>query len=142
MGLKLAQKKFLLAFIECGRVSEAAALARVGKRNHWDWLDDPEYKAAFDRARNKAADLFEDELVKRAVSGDEENVVYQGKICKDEVSDQPLKIKRKSDVLLMFLLKSLRPEKYRDNAKVEMTGSGGGPLSIKVVYDDADDQQA
>jgi hypothetical protein len=140
MALKLAQRKFLTAFSQCGRICEAAETARIAKRDHWGWLDDPEYKAAFEGARDKAVEHFEDELVKRAVAGDEEYVVYQGKLCKEEVVDpqtgevteQLLKIKRKSDVLLMFLLKKLDPA-YRENSKVEVGGAGDGPLQIEII---------
>jgi hypothetical protein len=35
---------------------------------------------------------------------------------------EPLWVQRKSDNLLMFLLKSKRPDKYRDNFRVEHGG--------------------
>jgi hypothetical protein len=38
-----------------------------------------------------------------------------------------------SDVLLIFLLKSHRPEKYRDHFKHEHTGKDGGPIETKEL---------
>jgi hypothetical protein len=38
-----------------------------------------------------------------------------------------------SDTLMIFLLKAHRPEKYRDNYKVELSGVGGGPVEILEV---------
>jgi len=35
---------------------------------------------------------------------------------------------KKSDLLMMFLLKGLRPEKYRENRSVEVSGPGGRPI--------------
>ena len=36
--------------------------------------------------------------------------------------------KEKSDLLLIFLLKALMPEKYRETSVLQHTGAGGGPI--------------
>jgi hypothetical protein len=38
-----------------------------------------------------------------------------------------------SDTLLIFMLKGRRPEKFRDNARVEMTGEDGGRMSLEAM---------
>lgn len=43
---------------------------------------------------------------------------------------------KSSDVLLIFLLKGLRPEKYRENYKHEVAGPGGGPIEVRLVADE------
>lgn len=54
------------------------------------------------------------------------------KYVMDPRTGQPkVKVIRKySDNLTTFLLKSHRPEKYRDNAALELTGKNGGPVEI------------
>jgi hypothetical protein len=45
-----------------------------------------------------------------------------------------------SDVLLIFLLKAHRPEKYRETTKHVVTGDATEPVVIKVVYGDEGDK--
>lgn len=35
-----------------------------------------------------------------------------------------------------WLLSKLRPDKYGDSVRQEITGAGGGPLTVAVVYED------
>lgn len=38
-----------------------------------------------------------------------------------------------SDVLMIFLLKGLKPEKYRENVRQEISGPEGGPVRISEI---------
>ena len=102
--------------------------AGVGRNTHYDWLKaDDDYSAAIDDAKEEAADHLELEARRRAMDG-----LMRIRHCKGQVvmvpkdmnnpdGDQiPLVEHEYSDLLLIFLLKSLRPEKFRDN--VNMTG--------------------
>lgn len=109
-GLK--KKAFLAAFRENGNVRLACLAADVGRSTHYRWLDsDMAYREAFDLAKEDAADILEAEAKRRAVDGVEEPVgFYRG---------QPGGVVRKySDTLLIFLLKGLRPEVYRERMEV------------------------
>ena len=146
------QAAFLAAYAGCGIVGPAARAARVARRSHYDWMADPEYQAAFKSAKEEAVEALEMEARTRAMVGVAEPVIYQGQLCFDYardaktgavllnddgkpiVSEQPLVIWRRSDNLCMFLLKAARPERYRDNATVEHTGPGGGPLAVQVTF--------
>jgi hypothetical protein len=64
-----------------------------------------------DDATDDNTDKLEAEAVRRAVEGDEEAVYYQGKIVGY--------VKRKSDVMLIFLLKGRRPQVWRDRFDME-----------------------
>lgn len=98
---------FLEAYALVGNVSDAAQHAGVGRRTHYEWMNDPDYAAAFHHAQEQAADRLEREAVRRATAGVEKTVWYKG---------EPVGTERVySDVLLIFLLKGLRPEKFRDN---------------------------
>lgn len=77
--LKPTQQRFLTAYMQCGQVKRASREAHVDHRSHYVWLqNDPNYRAAYDRARIAAGDVAEDEAFRRAVQGWEEPVFYQG----------------------------------------------------------------
>jgi hypothetical protein len=148
------QHSFLAAYAECGIIADAARAAGIGRRSHYDWLQNDasgEYKQAFEDAEEEAIERMESECRRRAVEGTREPVIYQGKLCYTPMIDDsgavvrdaegnplavPLTVPRKSDNLLMFVLKAKRPDKYRDNATVEHTGTGGGPMALEVIFID------
>ena len=102
---------FLAAYRECGSVSYAARAEKINRCTHYRWLQQyPEYTEAFAEAREEAADVLEQEARRRAVEGVEAPVFYKGEVCGT--------VKRYSDVLLIFLLKGARPDKYRERYEV------------------------
>ncbi len=109
------QRAFLVAFLETGNVRRACKVAKVGRSSHYRWLKQHKaYREAFNVAKQCAADLLESEAYRRAVEGVEEPVGwYKGKAGGV--------VRKYSDVLLMFLLKGLRPETYRE--RVELRGA-------------------
>lgn len=103
----LWQPAFLTAFAQLGNVTEAAKLANTTRMTVWRHKTaDPEFAKLFAEAEQEAADLLEKEAWRRATEGTDEPVFYKG--------DQCGSIKRYSDNLLMFLLRGVRPEKYRE----------------------------
>jgi hypothetical protein len=110
-----------------GDVSASCAATGVGRRSMYDWReDDKDFAAAWDDVVEASTEKLEREAYRRAHDGVEEPVFYQGEVCGH--------IMKKSDTLLMFTLKARKPEKYRDNSKVELGGSGGGPIVVRVEY--------
>jgi hypothetical protein len=79
--------------------------------------------------------------VRRAREGERSLVLYEGKpvLVADSYDEEgrpigplkPLYETKRSDNLLMFTLKARRPDKFRDNSRVEMTGAGGGPVKLE-----------
>ncbi len=119
---------FLAAYAKCGNVTEAARLAKVARSQHYEWMEDSEYAAAFANAHHEACDLLEAEARRRAVEGVQEPVVYQGECSYKPDSlgrrtNRILTIRKYSDVLLIFLMKGAMPDKYRDNVKHEISGN-------------------
>lgn len=107
----------LTALALTGNVTAAAKKAKVGRRTHYEWVEqDPEYKAAVADAMEEAADLMEEEARRRGADGVLEPVFHQGKRCGT--------IRKYSDTLLIFLLKGARPEKYRERSTVDMNHQG------------------
>jgi hypothetical protein len=85
-------------------------MAGIDRGTHYDWLKaDPGYKAAFEAVQDQAAQSLEDEAVRRAYEGVERPVTVAGK--------REL-VREYSDTLLIFLLKGLRPAKYRERYDV------------------------
>lgn len=104
---------FLASLRKSGNVSQAARSVGVGRRTVYDRREnDPDFKAAWDDVLAEAMDGLEAEALKRAKKG--------------------------SDTLLIFLLKSNRPEKYKDQSKLEVSGK----ISLtwgKLLTEDSDD---
>lgn len=86
---------------------------------------DAVFARAWDDAIEAGTDVLEDVATVRATRG-VKRPVYQGGKLVGEVTEY-------SDVLLIFLLKGRRPWKYRDNAVIEHTGPGGGPVRVEVA---------
>lgn len=105
------KRAFLVAYAESGNVTLAATAAQIDRATHYKWLAaDESYAEAFYEAGEAAADLLEKEARRRAVEGVERPVFHKGEECG--------RIREYSDHLLMFLLKGVRPEKYRERIHV------------------------
>lgn len=135
-GTQARQAAFLAAFAETASITRAAKAAKVHRRLHYDWLLDPDYAARFATAGEQAAEILEDEAIRRAVDGVDEPKFYKGGLCYRQKWNEetqcwerygkPLTVKRHSDALMMFMLRGLKPEKYRE--RTELTGKDGGAL--------------
>lgn len=87
---RLWQKAFLAALESTGSVTAAAEAAKIHRRAVYTHKqNNAEFSRLWDEAIEQAADTLEDEARKRAFAG--------------------------SDVLLMFLLKGLRPQRWRES---------------------------
>ncbi len=129
------QKKraYLLALSFCGNVTLAAKAAGIDRATVYVWRNgkagrenshgDEAFRSAEAMAKEMAADRLEEEAWRRAVEGVEEPVgFYKG--------EPGAYVRRYSDTLLIFLLKGLRPEKYRE--RYEHSG-GDKPIPVMVV---------
>jgi hypothetical protein len=118
------KRAFLVAYACSGRIRRASADSGVDWRNHYNWIrDDPTYIAAFEYAKELAADFLEDEAIRRAVEGVQRGVYHRG----DKVGEETIY----SDILLMFMLKGFRPEKYRDNGHLKVESEVNVNVSIE-----------
>ena len=102
------KRAFLAAYAACGQIGVAAQTAGIHRTSHFYWQEDPDYVAAFAEAHQMAISLHEDEASRRALGWDETRYTDDG---------TSYTIHKYSDVMLIFRLKALAPEKYRDNAK-------------------------
>lgn len=132
---KARQNAFLAAFSRTGNITVAANKAGINRGTHYEWIDtDPEYAGRFADASEEAADYLEAEARRRAVVGVEEPVGwYQGEAGGT--------VRKYSDTLLIFLLKGLRPEKFRERYSHEHSGEidTGGDVHIYLPDNRRDD---
>lgn len=127
-SVHLKKRAFLAAYVKTGTVTGAATAAKIGRTSHYEWLKDKQYADAFAGAKEEASDALEQEARRRAIDGVLEPVYYQGELVG--------RVRRYSDTLLIFLLKGNKPDKYRE--RHEIGGLGGGPVEMRVTYDDND----
>lgn len=131
------QRAFLAAFANTGNVTLAAECAEISRRSHQLWLKEEGpagdlYRAAFAEAKDEAADRLEAEARRRAVEGvtRTKQIYFHNGQEVDRIEETVY-----SDALLIFLLKGVRPETYRERSEVQHTGRGGGPIEIEAKLD-------
>jgi hypothetical protein len=121
------RRKFLAAFAVCGSIVKAARWAHISRQTHYDWMEDPTYRAAFEEAWKRAADALEAEAVRRAHDGIRKAVRYKGRVVGYETEF--------SDTLLLALLKAKKSNEYRDKSTIEHHGSTEKPpLAVNIIY--------
>ncbi len=143
---RLAQESFLEALKRTGLVTEACEIVGIARRTPYDWSrKSEEFAEAMDAARNEGEKVLLDEVRKeikrRGLDGKEEFVIHGGKIStvKDPQTGAmvPLKVKRYSDVMLMFYAKRLDPQ-FRDNfPSVNILNQG--PSSVRIILAGSDE---
>jgi hypothetical protein len=148
---------FLAAYAVCASLRMAGKAAHINLRRHYEWMKDAAYSARFQEAKTEAAQALEDEAIERATVGVFEPNVFQGRFCypqeeyvvtpavigprgairepevrawRDKPGARPLGTYRKSDALMMMMLRGAMPGKYRQSAALELSGPGGGPIEI------------
>lgn len=118
------ERAFLATLSNTGNVRAACTAAKVGRSTVYDRRQSSEaFDAAWAEAIEQAADMMEAEALRRAVHGVQEPVYYKGKIVGH--------VLKYSDVMLIFLLKAARPEKFRE--RFEHTGKDGGPIEFDAL---------
>lgn len=126
--VKKKQADFLAAFAKVGNITGAAKEAKVDRRVHYEWLEDPAYAEQFDALGPLVLNILEDEAHRRAVDGVDKPVWQGGKKMGT--------VKEYSDTLMIVLLKARAPEKYKDRVQNEVVGKGG-----KDLYQNATDAE-
>lgn len=124
-------RPFILAVESGETVSDASVVAGVNRDYVYAFRQrNARFFDLFEEARRIFLETAEGRLARRALDGEEEIVVHGGRVavvmsccqmhpddcsCAEKGKKQPLKVRRPNDTLLMFQLKALAPEKYREN---------------------------
>src|SRR5262245_58914266 len=102
-------RSFLEAYSQSGRLKESLQRAGIAPNTHYRRLEsNPAYRAAFAQAQKRLVDVIEDELFRRGVDGE-------------------------SDAILMFLARGHMPDKYRDRASLDVSGTINLAEKIKLA---------
>lgn len=106
---------FLEAFESEGMVSRACEAIGISRQTAYaERQRNEEFAVAWADVEERVVETMEREAYRRAVEGVEKPLVSAGKHVTD--------VTEYSDSLLQFLLKARRPERYRENVKVEHSG--------------------
>ena len=118
-GKKRKRKKppkmdaFLAAYEETGNLSKSCELVEMDDMTHYRWLKKfPSYQRRFAKAQVVASRKLEEEARRRAIEGVDEPVFHDGAVCGYK--------RRYSDTLLIFLMKGLMPERYRERTETQI----------------------
>jgi hypothetical protein len=128
------KRAFLVAFSKCGTVGKAARAAKIDRTNHPLWMHkDAKYAAAFAVATEEAADVLEEEARRRAVDGMLRFKFDKGEPIKDPRTGDPYYEIEYDTTLLIFLLKGMKPEKYRERLSVHQLVAQMDPKALSVL---------
>lgn len=138
--VKISRRKrnaFLRALAITGKVAESARSAGYADSTYLQKLrqTDEEFADQWNLAVDAAADILEDEALRRAKEGVMEPHWHKGEVVGYT--------RKYSDQLIMFLLKSLRPDKFRETLNVNTTLKGKlGVAVIPMTVKDAEQWEA
>lgn len=109
------KEPFLVALANSGNIRASALAAKVSRQMVYKAIEeDEDFKKAVEDAKEDAIELLEAACRRRALS--------------------------KSDLLMMFLLKSLRPDVYRDTKDLNLKGKLEQDIVVDLVHmEDSDD---
>jgi hypothetical protein len=129
-GLAPWVEPFLTALADCGCVGRAARAAGVTRQCVYQLRKrHPDFAAAWDEAVQAGQESLEVEAIRRGRDGVEKPVLYKGQQVNIWVDTEgkptsmstpgarlsPLVVREYSDTLLIFMLKALDPDKYRES---------------------------
>jgi hypothetical protein len=121
--LKLRQIRFLSALLKCNMViTKASLIAKCDWRNHYWWLENPDYKQAYIFTKEMLGDVLEYTMLDHAIAGREADIVYKGKVTgmyKDINASERI-----------TLLKGMKPQ-YRESYS---PAGAAAPVQIAIVY--------
>jgi hypothetical protein len=117
---------FLAAIIEGLHVRDACAVAQVsGGMPYQRRRDNEAFATAWSEASEIGTEALEAEAARRAYHGTLRPVFHKGEKCGE--------IREYSDQLLQFLLRSRKPETYRETQKHDHSGPGGKGIPVAIV---------
>ena len=115
-GTTREQNALLDALRHTGNITAAAEVAGMDRRRHYDWLDtSPKYAAKYAEIVKNAVQVCEQEALHRALVGRKRKKFFRGEPIIDPETGQQYVEEEPSDQLLIFMLKSLAPETYKES---------------------------
>ena len=114
------KRAFLAAHSVTGNITKSAEAADIDRQLHYYWLkNDTDYTAAFNDTKGQYQERLEAEADRRAVEGVKEPIFDRnGKQVLDK-NGKPMYRYKYSDILLIFRLKAMNPDKYAERRKID-----------------------
>lgn len=110
------KREWLDAFERMGTVVHACKETETARSTVYNWRQhDEAFALEWADVEEVTTERMEREAYRRAVEGVRRDVLYQGTKVGEE--------QHYSDTLMIFMLKARRPDKYRENVKMELSGS-------------------
>ena len=126
---------YLNVLRDTGLETSARAAAGVSKAKIASLIElDPDFAAAVEDARETWADTLEREAYRRAVTGIEKGIYFQGQLTNTEL--------QYSDTLLSQMLKAYRKERYAPELTLKGTGKGGALTVVVREFAEEEDDLA
>lgn len=141
-------KAFLSALAQTGNIRQSCESAETGRTTAYALRDtDETFAADWAAALEESADLLEQEARRRAEQGIQRLKFHNGAVIMVQAispdgvplvttDNQPVMVPyvehEYSDTLMIFLLKGIRPEKYRERADVRHSGK----IDVSKLSDD------
>src|SRR5579863_8557302 len=99
------------------------------------WVgDDPDFAAQYARARNSGLDAIAEEIQEIADDATNDFMTRVSETGVNKVLDaEHVNRSRLRIDARKWLLSKLRPDKYGDDQRIQLTGAGGGPIEIAAV---------
>ena len=118
----IKKRAYLTAYARLGVVRQACVAAEIAHSTYYEWLkNDPVFVDAVEDAREFHIEGLEIAADRRASEGIRRYKFYQGKPILHPETGKPYYEHIYSDVLLIFLLKALKPEMYREGYEVKQS---------------------
>jgi len=119
---------FLKAFATTGTVKQACEKVGIGRRTAYDERQrNEDFALAWHEVEEHTTEAMEREAIRRGLEGVEEPVFYKGAICGA--------IQKYSDTLLIFMLKSRKPDVYREVHHIQHSGGVNHQHTTRIVLD-------
>ncbi len=127
----VAKEAFLAEFAKSWIIGTACTVANCSREAVYNWRrNDPDFSAAYDKAKLEADDHIRDEIFRRAVLGIEEPMVSSGRIVTT--------VRRYSDSLLTLLARSRMREEFSDRQEIAVTTPLLNSATVNEALDDPD----
>ncbi len=120
------QRAFLSALAVVGNPTTAARISKVSRTSHYNWLGEVDGEGVATKAANAYKRACEEAM---DVAGD--RLEYR---CWQLATDE----KHPNITALIFMLKAIRPKKFREHFVTEHTGPAGGPIETATKVEVVD----
>jgi len=123
---KRKKKRFLQHYSKHGNQRAARAFAPIGQKGLAGWRKESSFAEQYEQSKKDYVIHLEAAADKRGVEGVDEDVYYEGKVVGTK--------KKYSDALLMFRMKGLAPETYKE--RMDHSGNIGSTVKVFIPEND------